>query len=90
MRSWALGRFWLQDLEAAMTQREVAINRPASDVPQLHTGRKSDRLEEVGDGRAAGSSAIGDGGRVVVVSLTPDMGGTGSHSLLEPAAQSHL
>lgn len=40
--------------QAALTQREVAIIRPASDVLQLHTGRKSDWLEEVGDGRAEG------------------------------------
>ena len=44
--------------------------------------------EEVGDGRAEGSSAIGDGGQAAV-SLTPDMDGTGSGSLLEPDAHLH-
>ena len=36
----------------------------------------------VGDGRAEGSSAIRDGGKVVM-SLTPDVDGTGSGSLLD-------
>ena len=36
----------------------------------------------MGDGRAEGSSAIGDGGQVAV-SLTPDVDGTGSSSLLD-------
>ena len=40
----------------------------------------------MGDGRAEGSSAIGDGGQVAI-SLMP---GTGSGSLLEPDAHSHL
>ena len=43
----------------------------------------------MGDGRAEGSSAIGDGGRAAM-SLTPDGDGTGSGSLLEPDAHSHL
>ena len=43
----------------------------------------------MGDGRAEGSSAIGDGGQAAV-SLMPDTDGTGSGSLLEPAACSHL
>ena len=38
--------------------------------------------EDVGDGRAEGSSAIRDGGKVVM-SLTPDVDGTGSGSLLD-------
>ena len=38
--------------------------------------------EEVGDGRAEGSSAIGDGGQAAI-SLTPDVDGTGSGSLLD-------
>lgn len=37
---------------------------------------------EVSDGRAAGSSAIGDRGRAAI-SLMPDVDGTGSGSLLE-------
>ena len=36
----------------------------------------------MGDGRAEGSSAIGDGGQAVT-SLTPDIDGTGSGSLLD-------
>ena len=43
----------------------------------------------MGDGRAEGSSAIGDGGQAVI-SLTSDVDGTGSGSLLEPDALSHL
>ena len=43
----------------------------------------------VGDGRAEGSSAIGDGGQTAIA-LTPDIDGTGSGSLLEPDARSHL
>ena len=48
------------------------------------TGKKSYWLEEgeeMGDGRAEGSSAIGDRGQAAV-SLTPDVDGTGSGSLL--------
>ena len=36
----------------------------------------------MGDGRAEGSSAIGDGGQTAI-SLTPDTDGTGSGSLLD-------
>ena len=36
----------------------------------------------MGDGRAQGLSAIGDGGQAAV-SLTPDVDGTGSRSLLD-------
>ena len=36
----------------------------------------------MGDGRAEGSSATGDGGQAAI-SLTPDVDGTGSGSLLE-------
>ena len=36
--------------------------------------------EEVGDGRAEGSSAIGDGGQAAI-SLTPDVDGTHVHIL---------
>ena len=36
----------------------------------------------MGDGRAEGSSAIGDGGQAAVT-LMPDVDGTGSHSLLD-------
>ena len=43
----------------------------------------------MGDGRAEGSSAIGDGGQAAM-SLTPDVDGAGSGSLLEPDAHSHL
>ena len=43
----------------------------------------------MGDGRAAGSSAIGDGGQAAI-SLMPDMDGAGSCSLLEPDACFHL
>ena len=39
----------------------------------------------MGDGRAEGSSAIGDGGQAAI-SLTPDVDGTGSGSLLEQDA----
>ena len=38
--------------------------------------------EEVGDGRAEGSSAIGDGGQAAI-SLMADVDGTGSGSLLD-------
>ena len=38
--------------------------------------------EEVGDGRAEGSSALEAGGQAAV-SLTPDADGTGSGSLLD-------
>ena len=53
------------------------------------TGKKShwpEKGEEVGDGR---STAPGGGGQAVM-SLTPDVDGSGSGSLLEPDAQSHL
>ena len=43
----------------------------------------------MGDGRAEGSSAVGDGGQAAV-SLMPDADGTGAGSLLEPDARSHL
>ena len=43
----------------------------------------------MGDGRAEGSSATGDGGQAAV-SLMPDVDGTRSGSLLEPDAGSHL
>ena len=36
----------------------------------------------MGDGRAEGSSAIGDGGQAAI-SFTPDVDGTGSGSLLD-------
>ena len=36
----------------------------------------------MGDGRAEGSSAIGDGGQAAI-SLMPDVDGTGSGSLLD-------
>ena len=36
----------------------------------------------MGDGRAEGSSAIGDGGQAAI-SLSPDVNGTGSASLLD-------
>ena len=39
----------------------------------------------MGDGRAEGLSAIGDGGQAAM-SLMPDVDGTGSGSLLEPDA----
>ena len=38
--------------------------------------------EEVGDGTAEGSSAIGEGGQAAI-SLMPDADGTGSGSLLD-------
>ena len=43
----------------------------------------------VGDGKAERKSAIGDRGQAAV-SVTPDVGRTGSDSLLEPDACSHL
>ena len=49
------------------------------------TGKKSywlDEGAEVGGGRAEGPSAIGDWGQAAV-SLTPDVDGTGSGSLLD-------
>ena len=49
------------------------------------TDKKSYYLEEgeeVGDGTAEGSSAIGDGGQAAI-SLMPDADGTGSGSLLD-------
>ena len=43
----------------------------------------------MGDGRTEGLSAVGDVGQAAV-SLTPDVDGTGSGSLLEPDAHLHL
>ena len=43
----------------------------------------------MGDGRAEGSSAIGDGGPAETF-LMPDVDGTGFGFLLEPDAYSHL
>ena len=43
----------------------------------------------MGDSRAEGLSATGDGGQAKG-SLTPDTDGMGSGSLLEPDAHSHL
>ena len=45
--------------------------------------------KEVGDGRAEGSLAIGDGAQAAIL-LMPDADGTGSGSLLEPDARFHL
>lgn len=45
--------------------------------------------EEVGDGRAEGGSARGDGGQGAV-SVTPDADGPGSGSLLEQDALARL
>ena len=56
------------------------------------TGKKSYWLEdreEVGDGIAEGSSAVGDREQAEI-SLTPDIDGTGSGSLLESDAGLHL
>ena len=56
------------------------------------TGEESYWLEEgeeVEDGRAEGSSEIGDGGQAAM-SLMPDVNGAGSGSLLEPDAHLHL
>lgn len=39
----------------------------------------------MGNGRAGGSSAVGDGGRAAIL-LTPDVDGTDSGSLLDPYA----
>ena len=47
------------------------------------------RRQEVGDGRAEGSSVVGDRGQAAI-SLTPDVDGTGSGSLMEPDARSLL
>ena len=43
----------------------------------------------MGDGAAEGSSAIGDGGQAEI-SLTPDVDGIGSGSLLDSVLSSHL
>ena len=43
----------------------------------------------MGDGRAAGSSAMGDGGQAAV-SLMPDVDGTGSGSLLDSILSTFL
>ena len=43
----------------------------------------------MGEGRDEGSSAVGDGGQAAI-SLMPDVDGTGSGSLLESDASSHL
>ena len=43
----------------------------------------------MGGGRVEGSSATGDGGQAAM-SLTSDIDGTGSGSLLEPDASLHL
>ena len=45
--------------------------------------------DKVGEGRAEGSSTIGDGGQAVI-SLTTDPDRSGSGSLLEPDAQLHF
>ena len=45
--------------------------------------------EEVGDGRAEGFSAIGDGGQAIT-SLMLDIDGTGSGSLLDSIPSTHL
>ena len=61
-----------------------------SQIP--HQGKKSYRLEEgeeVGDGGAEGSSAIGDGGQAAI-SFMLDVDGSGSGSLLELDARWHL
>ena len=43
----------------------------------------------MGEGRDEGSSAVGDGWQAAI-SLMPDVDGTGSGSLLESDASSHL
>ena len=43
----------------------------------------------MGDGGAEGSSAIGDRGQAAI-SLSPEVDGTGSGSLLEPDTRLHL
>ena len=43
----------------------------------------------MGDGRAEGSSAIGDGGQAAI-SLMPDVDGTGSGSLLDSILSTFL
>ena len=43
----------------------------------------------MGEGRAGGSSAIGDGGQAAIL-LTPDTDGTDSGSLLDRYACQHL
>ena len=43
----------------------------------------------MGDGRAEGLSAMGDGGQAAI-SLTPDVDGTGSGSLMESILSTHL
>ena len=43
----------------------------------------------MGDGRAEGSSAVGDGGRAAI-SLTPDIDGAGSGSLLDSVLSTPL
>ena len=48
-----------------------------------------EETEKAGDGRAEGSSALVDGGRTAM-SLTSDADGSGSGSLLESDAHSHL
>ena len=56
------------------------------------TGRKcywQEEREKVGNGRAEGSPATGDGGRAAA-SLIPDIDDLGSGFLLEPDARSHL
>ena len=47
------------------------------------------RWNEMGDGRAEGSSAIGDG-RQATIPLLADVDGRGSGSLLEPDTRSYL
>jgi len=51
--------------------------------------RQEELLEEVRDGRAEGSSAIGDGGQAAISRL-PDVDDTGFGSLLEPDAHLRL
>ena len=61
-----------------------------STVQQLaHRGWHQKEGEEMGDGRAEGLSAIGDGGKATV-SLAPDVDGTGSGSLLDSVLSSRL
>ena len=45
--------------------------------------------EEVGDGRAEGTSAIGDGGRAAIA-LMPDVDGSGAGSLLDSSLSTLL
>ena len=74
-------------VSVAVTSIEVAIVQVIASIQGLASSGQERRVtdkqgEEVGDGRAEGSSTIGDR-RQVTVSLMPDIDDTGSGFLLD-------